>query len=316
MRFTFAQAVRRAAPVIFLSVFLPVVGLSQEAPGVAAEEPPEVTAEIATEAKPEVATETKPEVATEVTLEFGAGITLEAPPEAALAVTEERASESAAQAGDEGGFWSLLFDKGGVVTWIIAMLSAIGLPIAAVKFAQFLRMEIWRPKHVEAAMMRYRNGDERGLTGELEDIAHPAAPLLAYAIAQTHRGGAKGEAGELLREEASRRAQYLLRHLGSNIWVLELIAASAPLFGLLGTVLGMIVAFQGVGQGVGGADTALLAAGIWEALLTTAFGLAVALPFSILAAVFNNAVDNTRDLLEDALTEIMVRGATISSAKG
>ncbi|MEC8546425.1 MAG: MotA/TolQ/ExbB proton channel family protein, partial [Pseudomonadota bacterium] len=127
---------------------------------------------------------------------------------------------------------------------------------------------------------------------------------------------AKGEAGELLREEASRRAQYLLRHLGSNIWVLELIAASAPLFGLLGTVLGMIVAFQGVGQGVGGADTALLAAGIWEALLTTAFGLAVALPFSILAAVFNNAVDNTRDLLEDALTEIMVRGATNASAKG
>ncbi|MED5565347.1 MAG: MotA/TolQ/ExbB proton channel family protein, partial [Pseudomonadota bacterium] len=217
---------------------------------------------------------------------------------------------------DEGGFWSLLFDKGGVVTWIIAMLSAIGLPIAAVKFAQFLRMEIWRPKHVEAAMMRYRNGDERGLASELEDIAHPAAPLLAYAIAETHRGGAKGEAGELLREEASRRAQYLLRHLGSNIWVLELIAASAPLFGLLGTVLGMIVAFQGVGQGVGGADTALLAAGIWEALLTTAFGLAVALPFSILAAVFNNAVDNTRDLLEDALTEIMVRGATNASAKG
>ena len=130
-----------------------------------------------------------------------------------------------------------------------------------------------------------------------------------YAIAQTHRGGAKGEAGELLREEASRRAQYLLRHLGSNIWVLELIAASAPLFGLLGTVLGMIVAFQGVGQGVGGADTALLAAGIWERCWN-AFGLAVALPFSILAAVFNNAVDNTRDLLEDALTEIMVRGAT------
>ena len=196
------------------------------------------------------------------------------------------------------------------------MLSAIGLPIAAVKFVQFLRMEIWRPKHVEAAMMRYRAGDVRGLSGDLEDIAHPAAPLIAFAIAETHRGGSKGEAGELLREEASRRAQYLLRHLGSNIWVLELIAASAPLFGLLGTVLGMIVAFQGVGQGVGGADTALLAAGIWEALLTTAFGLAVALPFSILAAVFNNAVDNTRDLLEDALTEIMVRSATGASVKG
>lgn len=223
--------------------------------------------------------------------------------------------EAAPEGADDSGFWSLLFDKGGVVTWIIAILSAIGLPIAAVKTVQFIRMDIWRPKQVEAAMMRYRAGDVRGLAGDLEEIAHPGAPLIAYAIAQAHRGGSKGEAGELLREEVSRRAQYLLRHLGSNIWVLELIAASAPLFGLLGTVLGMIVAFQGVGQGNGGADTALLAAGIWEALLTTAFGLAVALPFSILAAVFNNAVDNTRDLLEDALTEIMVRSATGASAK-
>ena len=278
MRLTFAHAVRRAAPVIFLSLILPVAALGQEA------------AEIATEVATGVAAET--------------------------VVEEAGAQTEDAQTEEEGGFWSLLFNKGGVVTWIIAMLSAIGLPIAAVKLVQFLRMEIWRPKHVEAAMMRYRAGDVRGLSGDLEDIAHPAAPLIGFAIAEAHRGGSKGEAGELLREEASRRAQYLLRHLGSNIWVLELIAASAPLFGLLGTVLGMIVAFQGVGQGVGGADTALLAAGIWEALLTTAFGLAVALPFSILAAVFNNAVDNTRDLLEDALTEIMVRSATGASAKG
>ena len=278
MRLTFAHAVRRAAPVIFVSLILPVTALSQE------------VAEILTE----VAAETVAE-------EAGA---------------PEDVQTKDAQSEDDGGFWSLLFNKGGVVTWIIAMLSAIGLPIAAVKFVQFLRMEIWRPKHIEAAMIRYRAGDAHELSSDLEDIAHPAAPLLAFAIAEAHRGGSKGTAGELLREEASRRAQYLLRHLGSNIWVLELIAASAPLFGLLGTVLGMIVAFQGVGQGIGGADTALLAAGIWEALLTTAFGLAVALPFSILAAVFNNAVDNTRDLLEDALTEIMVCSATGASAKG
>ena len=135
-------------------------------------------------------------------------------------------------------------------------------------------------------------------------LAHPAAPLIAFALSQS---GSERLAAGLLREELARRAQFLVRHLSRHIWVLELIAASAPLFGLLGTVLGMIVAFQGVGQGVGGADTALLAAGIWEALLTTAFGLGVALPFSILAAVFNNAVDGVRDMVEDALTEIVVR---------
>ena len=153
-------------------------------------------------------------------------------------------------------------------------------------------------------MNHYKAGQVQGLSARFESLSHPAAALLGFAIGEAH-GGSMAPA--LLREELTRRAQYLIRHLARQIWVLELIAASAPLFGLLGTVLGMIVAFQGVGQGASGADTALLASGIWEALLTTAFGLGVALPFSILAAVFNNAVDDVREFVEDALSDILVR---------
>lgn len=218
----------------------------------------------------------------------------------ALCMSGAHAQDAAA----EPGFWSLLFDKGGLVTWAIALLSAVGLPIAAVKIYQFVQMDIWRPQELDAALQNYKRGNVQGLAGQFEAVAHPAASLLGYAIGAAH-GGEMTPA--LLREELTRRAQFLIRHLARHIWILELIAASAPLFGLLGTVLGMIVAFQGVGQGVGGADTALLAAGIWEALLTTAFGLGVALPFSILAAVFNNAVDDVRDLVEDALSDILVR---------
>lgn len=217
----------------------------------------------------------------------------------------------AAQAQDNAaapGFWSLLFDKGGLVTWAIALLSAVGLPIAAVKTYQFVQMDIWRSQDLQAALQNYKAGNVQGLAVQFEAVAHPAASLLGYAIGAAH-GGDMTPA--LLREELTRRAQFLIRHLARHIWILELIAASAPLFGLLGTVLGMIVAFQGVGQGAGGADTALLAAGIWEALLTTAFGLGVALPFSILAAVFNNAVDDVRDLVEDALSDILVRAESV-----
>ena len=202
------------------------------------------------------------------------------------------------------GFWSLLFSKGGLVTWAIALLSAVGLPIAAVKIYQFIQMDIWRPQELEEALSAYKAGRVKGLSGRFESLAHPAAALLGFAIGEAH-GGKMAPA--LLREELTRRAQFLIRHLARHVWVLELIAASAPLFGLLGTVLGMIVAFQGVGQGAGGADTALLASGIWEALLTTAFGLGVALPFSIMAAVINNAVDDVRDFVEDALSDILVR---------
>ncbi|CAI8238551.1 MAG: Biopolymer transport protein ExbB [Alphaproteobacteria bacterium] len=219
----------------------------------------------------------------------------------------DAAGESAAP-----GFWSLLFSKGGLVTWVIALLSAVGLPIAAVKLYEFYRMDIFRPYGFEEALSDMRRGKTAGLAARLDALAHPAAPLIAFALSQS---GGDRLTGSVLREELTRRAQFLVRHLSRHIWVLELIAASAPLFGLLGTVLGMIVAFQGVGQGVGGADTALLAAGIWEALLTTAFGLGVALPFSILAAVFNNAVDGVRDMVEDALTEILVRADNRNAAR-
>ncbi len=211
----------------------------------------------------------------------------------------------AQEAGAEGqGFWSLLFDKGGVVTWVIALLSAVGLPIAAVKLYQFYKMTIWRSGMLNEVMQAYRLDATLDVSPALAQLPHPAAALMSYSISQAR---AKTMPPALLREELGRRAQYLLRHLGRHIWALELIAASAPLFGLLGTVLGMIVAFQGVGQGSGGADTAILASGIWEALLTTAFGLAVALPFSILSAVLNNAVDDVRDMIEDALSDILVR---------
>jgi biopolymer transport protein ExbB len=63
--------------------------------------------------------------------------------------------------------------------------------------------------------------------------------------------------------------------------VLELISTIAPLLGLLGTVLGMIAAFQALQESGSRADPAILAGGIWEALLTTAAGMAVAIPASI-----------------------------------
>lgn len=219
----------------------------------------------------------------------------------ALTVPQMAMAQEAAAA---PGFWGLLFDKGGLVTWVIALLSAVGLPVAAIKIYEFYRMDIYRPAALLDTLADIRGGPGNQLAPRLDGLVHPAAPLIAFALVQAANGPLHGA---LLREELTRRAQYLVRHLSRHIWILELIAASAPLFGLLGTVLGMIVAFQGVGQGAGGADTALLASGIWEALLTTAFGLGVALPFSILAAVFNNAVDSTRDMVEDALTDILVR---------
>lgn len=66
----------------------------------------------------------------------------------------------------------------------------------------------------------------------------------------------------------------LTRRLG----LLQLIATLSPMLGLLGTVLGMVVAFQAIAEQEGPVHPALLADGLWQAMLTTVVGLAIALP--------------------------------------
>jgi len=72
---------------------------------------------------------------------------------------------------------------------------------------------------------------------------------------------------------------------------LELTGLIAPLLGLLGTILGMIEAFRALQESGAQADPAVLAGGIWEALLTTALGLAVAIPAIIAFNLFENRIE-------------------------
>ncbi|MDR1900896.1 MAG: MotA/TolQ/ExbB proton channel family protein [Treponema sp.] len=80
--------------------------------------------------------------------------------------------------------------------------------------------------------------------------------------------------------------------------VLASIAAIAPLFGLFGTVLGMIEVFQRLAALGGRADVALLSDGIWVALITTAFGLFVAIPSLLAHHYFSRLVSGRSDYME------------------
>ena len=87
---------------------------------------------------------------------------------------------------------------------------------------------------------------------------------------------------------------------------LELAAAIGPLLGLLGTVTGMIAAFQGLEAAGVRADTATLAGGIWEALLTTAAGMAVAIPAMVALSWFDGLVEALRHDMEDGATRVFL----------
>ncbi|WP_291830923.1 MotA/TolQ/ExbB proton channel family protein [Marinobacter sp.] len=87
-----------------------------------------------------------------------------------------------------------------------------------------------------------------------------------------------------VRETAVRDAQRSLEPFEAPLKIIEVIAALAPLLGLLGTVMGMMEAFSTMAATEGRANASQLSGGIYEALSTTAAGLIVAIPFAALAA--------------------------------
>lgn len=93
---------------------------------------------------------------------------------------------------------------------------------------------------------------------------------------------------------------------------LDLIATIAPLIGLLGTVLGMIEAFQALQEAGSRADPAALAGGIWQALLTTAAGMAVAIPASMALSWFDSVTDRLQAEMEDLATRIFIARQALS----
>lgn len=106
--------------------------------------------------------------------------------------------------------------------------------------------------------------------------------------------------------EAIRVGSLELQGLEKNLGALSFIAQAAPLLGLLGTVLGMVELFMALqGTGMASVDAAMLSAGIWKALLTTAAGLMVAVPALAAYSYLNSRTDRFRLCIKDGITRIL-----------
>lgn len=103
------------------------------------------------------------------------------------------------------------------------------------------------------------------------------------------------------REQVAEKAgDNLLFQLNRRLSILGAVGSVAPLMGLLGTVLGMIRVFSRVAQAGNAADISILAGGIWEALITTAAGMAVAIPVLIIHHFFIRHLQETAHAMQQA----------------
>ncbi|WP_170334525.1 MotA/TolQ/ExbB proton channel family protein [Ruegeria arenilitoris] len=228
------------------------------------------------------------------TLEADSGIQsaqAQIPQEADIWLTAQNASGKAAE----------FLKNGGPSIWAIAALSVVTLALILWKIWRLALIGAWSRGKAGQAVAKFEAGDTEGALSTVSGRRGIRSKVVAHAIRSIRK-----LSEDRAREETARVAKREIAQAGTGLRALELIATIAPLLGLLGTVLGMIAAFQALQQAGNRADPALLAGGIWEALLTTAAGMAVAIPASAALTWFEAVIDRIRRDVEDGATRLFV----------
>mgnify|MGYP006428453309 CR=1 FL=1 len=191
-------------------------------------------------------------------------------------------------------------EVGGPVVWILLAMSLVALTVVVVKLAQFRRARVWQYKSARRALVLWGRGDSEGALKVAASSSNPTAQALAQALRGQHQGLTEAR----VREEVMRYGSDVLFQLRCGLRPLEVIGSLAPLLGLLGTVLGMIEAFQQLETAGNSVSPALLAGGIWEALLTTAVGLCVAIPVVALLNCLERQIDHLAHEMDNVVTQV------------
>lgn len=165
-----------------------------------------------------------------------------------------------------------LFLKGGIVMWPILLCSVIALVVIVERYLTLRKAKV-DPKQL---MMKIRSslsrGDMLGAINACTQVDAPVAKILKEGIARYKDGH------EAVKEAVENAGKEQVNELERRLDWLANIAGVAPMLGFLGTVTGMIGAFRTIQALGANADPGSLAGGIWEAMLTTAFGLIVGIP--------------------------------------
>jgi biopolymer transport protein ExbB len=191
------------------------------------------------------------------------------------------------------GFLDLII-KGGPVMYPIILCSVIALAIALERWLFF-----WRISRSGAGVLEQVGALlQKGSFVEAEQLCtgvnDPVVRIIATGLQVRKKSAADRD--DIIARVGSKE----LRSLNGNLRGMGIVAQVAPLLGLLGTVTGMMAAFMKIQQLGGEVDASVLAGGIWEALITTAAGLTVAIPTMVLYNYFEGKIDTYYARMKEA----------------
>lgn len=190
-----------------------------------------------------------------------------------------------------------LFQRGGFAMWPLLFCSVMTIAISVERLYFYFKIKMdeadfKRELRKLLSMKKFREAVDLS-----KKYPHPVAKITAHYL--SHLISDEQRANVLKREGSG-----ILRNAERNLRFLSTIAHLAPLLGLLGTVTGLVGAFHQIEVLGGQVQPGDLASGIWEALITTVFGLVIAIPASAAFHYFENKADFISWRMQYAISEL------------
>jgi biopolymer transport protein ExbB len=203
--------------------------------------------------------------------------------------------------------WGMYINADPVVKAVLIGLALASLVTWTVWLAKTIEIVICRRRvraalDVLASVRSTSEGVERlaATKGEVRQFLDAAVTELKLSAGSIERDGIKERIASRLERIEAAYGRRLLRGTG----ILATIGSTAPFVGLFGTVWGIMNSFIGISKSQT-TNLAVVAPGIAEALLATAFGLAAAIPAVVIYNVFARSISGYRALLGDASAEVL-----------
>ena len=199
-----------------------------------------------------------------------------------------------------------LLNLGGPIVYILLALSVYATAIIFYKLHIFYKVNFFKSDRTARSVKKWLEKNHDDAYESINKINDPESEVISFTMYQLLKHKkltVKLESD--IREEILRLSDERINYYSSNLNSLQVIATIAPLLGLLGTVFGMIEAFQQMEMAGKNVDPSVLSGGIWEALLTTAVGLSVAIPIVVFESYFRNIIENFKNNIESAVTKVL-----------
>jgi biopolymer transport protein ExbB len=215
----------------------------------------------------------------------------------APAMAQEEKKEGAAAAGHSNKSLLDLYKEGGWVMHVI-LIASIGTAYLVWEGVNRTALKkCARPEDEESLKQLFRQGDYTGAYDYCKQNPNPMTNVLRSGISMLGEGKQMSEEamiGELHKEQG---------YISNFISYLSVIGVCTPMIGLVGTVTGMMKAFEGLGaEGVG--NPASLSAAIGEVLVATASGLFIAIPAFIAYYVLRNRMSKLMHHIQDVMNDL------------